>query len=104
MKLKNYAEGRWVEHKGAGFEQYNAITGDLISTASSEGLDYEAMTDYARRIGGKALRSMTFYERGFMLKKLALHLDTLKKKYYQIIIELVILRLLKELFICSLFF
>ncbi len=84
MKLKNYAEGRWVEHKGAGFEQYNAITGDLISTASSEGLDYEAMTDYARRIGGKALRSMTFYERGFMLKKLALHLDTLKKKYYQI--------------------
>ena len=84
MKLKNYAEGRWVEHKGYGFEQYNAITGDLISTASSEGLDYEAMTDYARRIGGKALRSMTFYERGFMLKKLALHLDTLKKKYYQI--------------------
>jgi len=84
MKLKNYAEGRWVEHKGAGFEQYNAITGDLISTASSEGLDYEAMTDYARRIGGKALRSMTFYERGFMLKKLALHLDSLKKKYYQI--------------------
>ena len=84
MKLKNYAEGRWVEHKGYGFEQYNAITGDLISTASSEGLDYEAMTDYARRIGGKALRSMTFYERGFMLKKLALHLDSLKKKYYQI--------------------
>ena len=84
MKLKNYAEGRWVEHKGDGFEQYNAITGDLISTASSEGLDYEAMTDYARRIGGKALRSMTFYERGFMLKKLALHLDSLKKKYYQI--------------------
>jgi oxepin-CoA hydrolase/3-oxo-5,6-dehydrosuberyl-CoA semialdehyde dehydrogenase len=84
MKLKNYAEGRWVEHKGNGFEQYNAITGDLISTASSEGLDYEAMTDYARRIGGKALRSMTFYERGFMLKKLALHLDSLKKKYYQI--------------------
>ncbi|MFY9281635.1 MAG: phenylacetic acid degradation bifunctional protein PaaZ [Bacteroidia bacterium] len=84
MKLKNYAEGSWVEHKGYGFEQYNAITGDLISTASSEGLDYEAMTDYARRIGGKALRSMTFYERGFMLKKLALHLDSLKKKYYQI--------------------
>jgi len=27
---------------------------------------------------------MTFYERGFMLKKLALHLDSLKKKYYQI--------------------
>ncbi|PCJ66723.1 MAG: phenylacetic acid degradation bifunctional protein PaaZ [Bacteroidetes bacterium] len=84
MKLKNYAEGRWQEHKGEGFAQYNAINGDLISTASSEGLDYEAMADYARRIGGKALRAMTFYERGFMLKKLALHLNEIKKKYYAV--------------------
>ena len=84
MKLKNYASGRWEEHKGVGFAQYNAITGDLISTASSEGLDYEEMADYARRVGGKALRTMTFYERGFMLKKLALHLNEIKKKYYDI--------------------
>lgn len=83
-KLKNYAAGSWQEHKGDGFEQYNAITGELISTASSEGLDYEEMADYARRVGGKALRAMTFYERGYMLKKLALHLDSIKKKYYSI--------------------
>lgn len=84
MKLKNYAEGHWVAHKGAGFEQYNAITGELISTAGSEGLDYGAMIDYGRKVGGKALRSMTFYERGYMLKKLALYLDSVKKKYYDI--------------------
>lgn len=83
-KLRNYAAGSWQEHKGDGFEQYNAITGELISTASSEGLDYEEMADYARRVGGKALRAMTFYERGYMLKKLALHLDSIKKKYYSI--------------------
>ena len=83
-KLKNYANGRWEAHKGQGFSQYNAITGDLISTAGSEGLDYEEMADYARRVGGKALRKMTFYERGYMLKKLALHLDSIKKKYYSI--------------------
>lgn len=83
-KLKNYAAGSWQEHKGDGFEQYNAINGNLISTASSEGLDYEEMADYARRVGGKALRAMTFYERGYMLKKLALHLDSIKKKYYSI--------------------
>lgn len=83
-KLKNYAAGSWQEHKGDGFEQYNAINGSLISTASSEGLDYEEMADYARRVGGKALRAMTFYERGYMLKKLALHLDSIKKKYYSI--------------------
>lgn len=83
-KLRNYAAGSWQEHKGDGFEQYNAINGNLISTASSEGLDYEEMADYARRVGGKALRAMTFYERGYMLKKLALHLDSIKKKYYSI--------------------
>ncbi|MGB1038945.1 MAG: phenylacetic acid degradation bifunctional protein PaaZ, partial [Bacteroidia bacterium] len=84
MKLKNYALGRWESHKGDGFEQFNAITGELISTASSEGLDYEAMADYARNVGGKSLRKMTFYERGYMLKKLALYLNSIKKKYYDI--------------------
>jgi oxepin-CoA hydrolase/3-oxo-5,6-dehydrosuberyl-CoA semialdehyde dehydrogenase len=83
-KLKNYTNGRWEAHTGEGFSQYNAITGELIGTAGSEGLDYEEMADYARRVGGKALRAMTFYERGYMLKKLALHLDSIKKKYYSI--------------------
>lgn len=84
MKLKNYAEGHWQEHKGEGIAQYHAVTGAFISTASSEGLDYEAMADYARRVGGKSLREMTFYERGYMLKKLALYLNEIKKKYYAI--------------------
>ena len=84
MKLKNYAEGRWQAHQGDGVAQHNAITGELIGTASSEGLDYEAMAHYARTVGGKALRKMTFYERGYMLKKLALYLTEIKKKYYAI--------------------
>ena len=84
MKLKNYAEGRWQAHHGDGVAQHHAITGELIGTASSEGLDYEAMAHYARNVGGKALRKMTFYERGYMLKKLALYLTEIKKKYYAI--------------------
>ena len=84
MKLKNYAEGRWQAHQGDGVAQHHAITGELIGTASSEGLDYEAMAHYARTVGGKALRKMTFYERGYMLKKLALYLTEIKKKYYAI--------------------
>ncbi len=84
MKLKNYAEGRWQAHHGDGVAQHHAITGELIGTASSEGLDYEAMAHYARTVGGKALRKMTFYERGYMLKKLALYLSEIKKKYYAI--------------------
>ena len=40
------------------------------------------MMDYARRTGGPALRKMTFQERGLMLKALALHLHSIKNKFY----------------------
>ena len=41
MKLQNFIKGRWVKHQGDGFPQYNAVTGDLISTCGSEGLNDE---------------------------------------------------------------
>lgn len=84
MNLHNYIMDRWAPHEGEGVPQYNAITGDLLFTTGSDGLDYAAMADYARRIGGPALRKMTFHERGRMLKTLALHLTELKDKYYKV--------------------
>lgn len=84
MKLQNYAQGQWVEGSGKEKPLFNAITGEQIATASSEGLDFAAMMDYARKVGGPALRKMTFQERGLMLKSLALHLLTLKAKYYEV--------------------
>lgn len=83
-KIPNYIMGKWVEHEGAGIPQYNAITGDQISTVGSEGLDYSAMAEYARRVGNPALRKMTFQERGQMIKALAMHLFELRKKYYPV--------------------
>ena len=83
-KIPNYIMGKWVEHDGAGIPQYNAITGDPISTVGSEGLDYSAMADYARRVGNPALRKMTFQERGQMIKALAMYLFDIRKKYYPI--------------------
>jgi len=84
MNLHNYILGNWTPHEGEGLPQYNAVTGELIATCSSEGLDFEAIMDYGRRVGGPALRKMTFPERGLMLKALALHLTDIKKKYYDI--------------------
>lgn len=84
MNLHNYITGQWTPHDGAGIPQYNAITGELIATCGSEGIDYTAVLDYARRVGGPKLRKMTFQERGRMLKALALHLNELKDKYYKI--------------------
>ncbi|RMG77617.1 MAG: phenylacetic acid degradation bifunctional protein PaaZ [Bacteroidetes bacterium] len=84
MKLPNYVLGQWVPHEGPGVPQYDAITGELIATAGSDGLDYAAMMHYARQTAGPVLRKMTFHERGRMLKKLAMHLYEIRKKYYPI--------------------
>lgn len=82
-QLKNYAEGKWVTAK-TGDELHNAITGETIYTASSEGLDFGAMMNYARKVGGSALRKLTFHERGRMLKALALYLMEKKEYFYSI--------------------
>ncbi len=82
MKLTNFIQGNWHPHSGPGTPQHNAITGALLSTAGSEGLDYAAIADYARKTGGPALRKMTFYQRGLMLKQLAIYLHERRKNYY----------------------
>ncbi len=84
MKLKNYALGQWVEGSGEGQALYNSVTGEVVAEASSSGLDFGAMMDYAREVGGPALRKMTFHERGRMLKALALFLLKQKEKYYEL--------------------
>lgn len=84
IQLKNYAEGKWMTAKSEGDKLYNAITGDAIYTASSEGLDFGAMMDYARKVGEPALRKLTFHERGRMLKALAMHLMEQKENFYKI--------------------
>ena len=82
MVLKNYALGKWTYGEGEGLALYNAITGAKIAEASSKGLDFGEMMDYARKVGGPTLRKMSFHERGRMLKALALHLISIKDKFY----------------------
>ena len=81
---ENYALGKWITGDGKGTSLHNAITGEQIGTASSEGLDFSQMMNYSRTIGGPALRKMTFQERGLMLKKLALHLHSIKERFYPV--------------------
>ena len=81
---ENYALGNWIKGDGEGTPVFNAITGEQIGTATSKGLDFSEMMNYARKVGGPALRKMTFQERGLMLKKLALHLHSIKNKFYPI--------------------
>ncbi|MBC7936856.1 MAG: phenylacetic acid degradation bifunctional protein PaaZ [Rhizobacter sp.] len=83
-KLGNYITGNWIEGDGAGQELFNAISGQTIATATTKGLDFQAILQYAREKGNTALRKMTFQERGRMLRALALHLMQHKEKFYTI--------------------
>lgn len=83
-KLGNFVQGKWVTGDGDGQALYNAVTGDAIAVASSEGLDFEAILNYGRAVGNPALRKMTFQERGRMLRALALHLMEKKELFYQV--------------------
>ena len=73
-KLGNYITGNWITGDGNGQDLFDAVTGETIANATTEGLDFESVLQYAREKGNPALRKMTFQERGRMLRALALHL------------------------------
>ena len=83
-KLENYISGNWLTGDGEGQQLYNAVTGDVIAIATTKGLDFAGITDYARKVGNPALRKITFHQRGNMLKELALHLRKYLDKFYKI--------------------
>src|SRR5690606_10025920 len=63
---------------------FNAVTGEAVAEASSNGLDFKAMAAYARTVGGPKLRKMTFHERALMLKAVAKYLMERKDAFYAI--------------------
>lgn len=81
-KLGNYICGNWTNGEGEGQLLYNAVNGDPLALATTKGIDFSAVLDYARKTGNPALRKMTFHERGRMLKALAVHLLEQKEKFY----------------------
>src|SRR5688572_19184451 len=83
-RLESYAAGEWVRGTGKAVDLFHAVTGEKIGEASSEGLDFKAMVEYARRFGGPALRRMTFHERARMLKAMAGYLNGRKEEFYAI--------------------
>lgn len=83
-KLENYITGQWITGDGDGQTLYNAVTGQAIASATTKGIDFAAVLDYARKTGNPALRNMTFHERGRMLKALALHLREHLDEFYAI--------------------
>ena len=84
ITLRSYANGEWIEGRGKKAELFHAVTGERFAEASSEGLDFKAMLDYGRTIGGPKLRRMTFHQRAIMLKELAKYLTERKEEFYKL--------------------
>lgn len=83
MKLQNYIAGNWIEGDGDGSPLFNSVTGEVVASATTKGLDFKQALQYGRE-KGSALRKMTFQERGLMLKALAMYLLERKERYYEV--------------------
>ncbi|NOE20140.1 phenylacetic acid degradation bifunctional protein PaaZ [Ruegeria atlantica] len=84
QQISSFAAGEWVS-PGAGARNItSAVTGEVIATAGNSALDVQGMLDYARNVGGPALRQMTFHQRAKMLKALSIHLGQHKQAMYDL--------------------
>lgn len=80
--LGSYAGGRWYTAPDDGTPLLSAVDGTEVARVSSTGLDFAAMVEYGRTVGGPALAAMTFHERAAALKALALTLMAGKEEFY----------------------
>lgn len=87
MDLHSWSEGRWVGPGEDAREIASAVTGQTIARAGSGDVSFEAMTNYAREVGGTNLRAMTFHQRAAMLKALAQYLNERRDPLYQLSFE-----------------
>ena len=82
LSLKSYARDSWFEASDRLTEIRSAVTGETVARAGSAGLDFRAMLDHARQVGGPALRALTFHQRAAMLKALAQAIMERKEELY----------------------
>jgi 3,4-dehydroadipyl-CoA semialdehyde dehydrogenase len=82
MKLGSYVSGAWTDGGGEGVALVDPVLGDELARASSEGIDLGAALDHARKMGGPALRKLTYAERGALLKSFADTLSENRDAYY----------------------
>ncbi|HWE46795.1 MAG TPA: phenylacetic acid degradation bifunctional protein PaaZ [Caulobacteraceae bacterium] len=87
LKLMNYAEDRWHGADGGLAEARSAVTGEPVAELGSQGLDFGGMARHARKVGGPALRALTFHQRAHALKALAQAVMDRKEELYDLSVE-----------------
>ncbi len=70
-RLQSYLSGRWHEGSGDGIALINPTSDETLAHAGGVGLDRRAALEHARKVGGPALRKLSFAQRGAALKTLS---------------------------------
>ncbi|WP_232664392.1 phenylacetic acid degradation bifunctional protein PaaZ [Pseudonocardia sp. TRM90224] len=82
--LRSYVRGSWHSPTDEGRPLFDAVTGKEVARISSAGIDMAAVLDHGRRVGGPALRELTFHQRAALLKALAGHLREHREALYEV--------------------
>lgn len=84
MALASYAGGKWIGPSGRTTKLRSAIDGREIAELGTDGVNFAAMREHARNVGGPALRAMTFHQRAGLLKALAAYLNERREQLYEL--------------------
>ena len=82
--LPSYLRDSWQTGSGEGAPVHDAVTGEVVTRVSTEGLDLAAAVRHAREVGGPALRELGFTVRAEMVKALAGALAERKQELYDL--------------------
>ncbi len=84
LKPESFVAGAWIAPGATATPVIGPVTDTEIALVGGAALDTDAMLAHARKVGGPALRAMTFHDRAKNLKKLALYIDSRKEELYAI--------------------
>jgi oxepin-CoA hydrolase/3-oxo-5,6-dehydrosuberyl-CoA semialdehyde dehydrogenase len=70
LKLKSFVGGQWHDGDDKTVALLNPATGEILAETSTGGIDFGAALEYARTVGGPALRTMSFAGRAEKLQGL----------------------------------
>lgn len=82
--IKSFVQNQWLAGLGPLEPVYSGVSGRVIAETGSEGIDFAAAVDFARRVGGPALRAMTFHDRASLIKGLAQAIIARKEELYEL--------------------
>ncbi|MEX0661931.1 MAG: phenylacetic acid degradation bifunctional protein PaaZ [Balneolaceae bacterium] len=83
MQVTSYSQGKWIK-KGTETDLISAVTEKPVAKLVEADLDYKAMCEYARTVGGPKLRELSIHERAFKIKFLAQYLIERKEEFYKL--------------------